>query len=118
MDVVKLLQDCIKKFNLDVNLLRDYAFAICVADNISGSNKKELDVDRFVEHDSELSWNEVLVSLGITPQNRGCKSLPRVQKLRVISDVLSLSLGGTIEGLILTCETSRKLLKQDRKSVV
>ena len=97
MDVLKLLQDCIKTFNLDVSNLRDIAFAICTADKMDGTNKRELDIDKFVESDTELSWDSTLTVLGVEPQTKGYTKLPRVQKLRVISDVLSLSLSDKVE---------------------
>lgn len=109
MDILKLLQDCIKNYDLNVKTLRDIAFAICISDKLNGSNKIELDVDKFVESDSELSWVEILKLLGIEPQSKGCSKLPRVQKLRVISDILSLCLSDKVEDLTLSCSSSKKV---------
>lgn len=111
MDVLKLLQDCIENFNLDVNNLKDIAFAICTADKMNGTNKRELDIDKFVESDTELSWDSILTALGVEPQTKGYTKLPRVQKLRVISDVLSLSLSDKVDGLVLSCDASKKVSK-------
>ena len=111
MDVLKLLQDCIETFNLDANNLRDIAFAICTADKMNGTNKRELDIDKFVESDTELSWDSILAILGVEPQSKGYTKLPRVQKLRVISDVLSLSLSDKVDGLVLSCNASKKVSK-------
>lgn len=109
MDILKLLQDCVKSLNIDINVIKDTMFAICVADNLNGTNQRELDIDKLVESDTELNWDGVLTYLNITPQHRGCTKLPRVQKLRVISDCLSLILENDIDGLILTCITSKKV---------
>lgn len=109
MDILKLLQDCIKNYDLNIKTLRDIAFAICISDKLNGSNKIELDVDKFVESDSELSWVEILKLLGIEPQSKGCSKLPRVQKLRVISDILSLCLHDKVEDLTLSCSSSKKV---------
>lgn len=106
MDLVKLMEDCIKNFDLDVNMLRDIAFSICIADKIHGTNNKELDVDKFVSSDSELDWDSVLSLIGVQSQNKGIDSLPRVQKLRVISDMLSLSVNNKVNGLCLMCKSS------------
>ena len=111
MDVLKLLQDCIETFNLNANTLRDIAFAICTADKMNGTNKRELDIDKFVESDTELSWDSILAILGVEPQSKGYTKLPRVQKLRVISDVLSLSLSDKVDGLVLSCNASKKVSK-------
>lgn len=112
MEVVKLVKYCIENFNLDVNKLRDIAFAICIADKLTGTNQRELDIDKFVESSDELEWDSVLSLFNITSQNRGCSSLPRVQKLRVISDVLSLSVCNEVSGLKLSCIASKKVAKQ------
>ena len=111
MDVLKLVKDCIETYNLDVNKLRDIAFAICTADKLHGTNSKELDVDKFVESDTELSWDSILTALGVEPQTKGYTKLPRVQKLRVISDVLSLSLSDKVGDLVLSCDASKKVAK-------
>lgn len=111
MDIAELLKDCIRNFNLDINKLRDLAFSICLADKKDGTNHIELDIDKFVEHDAELSWDNILRFLTITPQSKGCSSLPRVQKLRVISDVLTLSLSNEVPDLVLTCKSSKLVAK-------
>lgn len=109
MDIEKLVKDSIKNFNLDTAKLRSIAFAICISDKLNGTNQKELDIDKFVETDSELFWDSIISTLGITPQTRGCGSLPRVQKLRVISDVLSLSVCNQVSDLSLMSKESRKV---------
>ena len=111
MNIAELLKDCIRSFNLDANKLRDLAFSICLADKKDGTNHIELDIDKFVEHDAELSWDNILRFLTITPQSKGCSSLPRVQKLRVISDVLTLSLSNEVPDLVLTCKSSKLVAK-------
>lgn len=109
MDILKLLKDSIAYFNLDTTYLRDLAFAICISDKLRGTNNIELDVDKFVESDVELSWNAILCELNITPQNRGCTKLPRVQKLRIISDILSLALQDKVSDLSLSCKASKDI---------
>lgn len=111
--VLDLFKKCIQEFNLDVKHLRDIAFAICIADKLDGTNKKELDIDKFVESDNELDWNDILKTLGVSPQNRGCGSLPRVQKLRVISDILTISLCSQIEDLVLSCKVSKQVSEKE-----
>lgn len=111
-DIVKLLQDCIKKYNLDPSELRDIAFAICISEKTYGSNNKSLDIDKMCTTDIEIGWNNVLRILDINPVSKGYKALPRVQKLRIISDVLTLKLSNEVDDLFLTYKSSEKVAKK------
>lgn len=112
MDVLKLVKDCVENYKLDSKVLRDIAFAICTSDKMNGTNQRELDIDKFVESDTELDWSEILSVLSISPVNKFGVKLPRVQKLRVISDVLSMSLSSNISGLNLMCKSSSKVAQK------
>lgn len=112
MRLNKLVEDCIENFNLDVTKLRDIAFAICTSDKLNGTNNKELDVDLLVQESDGLDWNDILQLLNIHADNSLARSLPRVQKLRVVSDVLSLSLSDKIDDLHLTNVASGKVAKE------
>lgn len=111
IDLLTLLKDSTKTFGLDEAKLRDITFAICMSDVLHGSNGRELDIDNITRDDLDLDWSSILGWLGIqaTMQTKG--DLPRVHKLRLISDVLSLSVSNKVNDLVLCNPESNRVAK-------
>lgn len=68
----------------------DICLAICVADENVGTNRIELDVDKFFRIDDAI-W-ENLFSKECVCKNTSVSPLPKVQKLRVVADAMMLCL--------------------------
>lgn len=100
-ECLKIFKDVVDYYKLDMINLSDYAFAICMADNLEGSNKKELSVDRLIASDiGFINIFDSKISEDTTP-------LPKVQCLRILCDVLVLALyDKNIEGVHLTSQAS------------
>lgn len=92
----------VDSYNLDRQKLNDIALAICIADKYRGSNSLELSVDRLV--------NSGLGFVGVGSKSSDTRKLPRVQCLRVLCDVLTLSVPDNVvqknDDIRLTCKVS------------
>ena len=91
--IARDLEDIIKNHEINVNMLRDICFTVVMADNLSGSNQKEMSIDKFVSAKSK-QWEDVLGVLNIEKGKSGADELPDVQKMRVLCDALTIATKG------------------------
>lgn len=106
MNIVSLIRGCKKNYNLSTNDLRSVALGLCTAGKLEDTCNIALSVDRLVAQDTELDWSDILVEIGIDNRGKQGTPLPRVQKLRVISDMLSILLSDKISDLRLSSQVA------------
>ena len=69
----------------------DICLAICAADKLVGTNRLELSIDKFCIVDDTI-WNNFVQSSNTSPV---CTGLPKIQRLRVVTDALMMVLQKT-----------------------
>lgn len=98
-----------EKNSIQGKRLADVCLAICIADQLKGSNNRELSTDRFsIKADDD--WESVLNLLELESTS-GREPLPKVQRYRVICDALYICIGKSIEGVSLSNERSGIVVK-------
>lgn len=70
----------------------DMCLAICAADENVGTNRLELDIDKFFGIPVDDIWSRILILCGVSEIKSNADCLPRVQKERIIVDVMIMCL--------------------------
>lgn len=100
----QIVKEIMEKNNIQGKKLADVCLAICIVDQLKGSNRRELSMEKFVVRADE-DWKSVLELLELVNL---CdrEPLPKVQRYRVICDALCICIGRNIEGVSLSNERS------------
>ena len=76
---------------------QDICLAICLADELKGTNRQYLNKNYFFSASSDNIWKSIQSTIGVSLEYNGSE-LPRVQKMRLISDACSIVLELKVSG--------------------
>lgn len=95
--------------SVDIHHFTDICLAICASDENIGTNRIELDVDKFFVMDDDV-WSTLFSSECICSLS-GVSPLPKIQKLRVLADamMICLRMSGKALSSSYNCEASKQV---------
>lgn len=95
--------------NTSIHNFTDICLSICASDENVGTNRIELDVDKFFVMDDDI-WS-TLFSSECVCNLQGVSPLPKVQKLRILADamMICLRMSGKYLNSSYNCEASKQV---------
>ena len=111
MDIFDVLVKGVEFKGVEKKKVQDIMLGLCLADCFEGENQQALDMDKMLCSVDGEQWGRLLEYVGFEKDNLGL-DLPRVQRLRIVSDVLTLIYAEEIKDLKLSCKSATRVASE------